>query len=187
MIHHKVPKSLVDSGISYKGDDFYRIVRFKAQRVVFGNHQIKGIDYMDTSKLVGKIDSLRILIVCGKSCLIKVQQSDVVIAFLNGEMEDAVYTVQVHGLQHPTVPNCVWKLNRWLYATKQAARQWQKHFSRTAAKFKPYPVDSDRAVYILTNAIGLLTIHLHVDDALIFSKSDLLLDQFQCVIHFNTS
>lgn len=97
-------------------------------------------------------------------------------------MEDVVYTIQVRGFQHPTQPNRVWQLNRSLYGTKQAARQWQQHFSRTAAAFGILPVDSDSAVYVLKNDLGLLLIHLHVDDSLIFCDSDILFDQFQSFI-----
>lgn len=43
-------------------DGFSRIVRFKAHWVVFGKHQIKGINYLDTYASVGTIDSLRILL-----------------------------------------------------------------------------------------------------------------------------
>lgn len=50
-----------------KRDEHNRVVRFKARWVVFGNHQIKGIDYMDTYASVGKIDSLRILIAYASS------------------------------------------------------------------------------------------------------------------------
>lgn len=51
---------------------FNRIVRFKARWVVFGNHQIKGVDYMDTYASVRKIDSLRLLLAVAVSCGMKI-------------------------------------------------------------------------------------------------------------------
>lgn len=165
-----------------KRDEFNRVVRFKARWVVFGNHQIKGIDYLDTYASVGKIDSLRILLAIAASRQMKVHQFDVFTAFLNGDMEDCVYTIQVRGFAHPTQPHRVWKLNRSLYGTKQAARRWQQHFGRTAAEFKIHPTSSDGAVYVLKNDVGLLLIHLHVDDALIFSDSEDLFSQFKTFI-----
>lgn len=166
-----------------KQDEFNCVVRFKACWVVFGNHQIKGIDYLDTSASVGKIEFLRILLALAVSQRMKVRQFDVVTALLNGEMEDAVYTIQVRGFAHPTQPGGVWKLNRSLYGTKQAARRWQQHFGHTAAEFHIFPTSSEGAVDVLKNRLGLLLIHLHMDDALVFADNDELLDQFSTFIN----
>lgn len=166
-----------------KRDEFNRIVRFKARWVVFGNHQIKGVDYMETYASVGKIDSLRIMLGIGVSRGMRVRQFDVVTAFLNGDMEDSVYTIQVRGFQDPTQPNRVWKLNQSLYGTKQAARRWQQHFGRSVAEFNLRPTSSDSAVYVLKNDLRLLLIHLHVDDALIFTNSEDLFQKFKSFIN----
>lgn len=88
-----------------KRDEHNRVVGFKARWVVFGNQQIKGVEYLDTYASVGKIDSLRILIACATSQQMNVRQFDVVTVFLNGDMEEVVYTVQVKVFQHPTQPN----------------------------------------------------------------------------------
>ena len=127
-----------------KRDEFNRICRFKARWVVFGNHQIKGLDYNDTHASVGMTDSLRILLAIASSLGMKVCQFNIVTAFLNGEMGDVVYSRQVTGFEHPTHPHRVWLLNKSLYRTRQAAKRWQQHFNKTAAKFKLVPSPSTR-------------------------------------------
>lgn len=129
-----------------KRDEFNRVTRYKARWVVFGNHQIKGLDYDDTYASLGKVDSLRILLALAVSKRLKVIQFDVVTAFLNGDMKDVVYCRQVQGFIHPTFKNRVWLLNRSLYGTKQAARRWQQHFGDTTMKFNLHACDSDSAV-----------------------------------------
>lgn len=150
---------------------------------MFGNHQIKGLDYDDTYASVGKFDSLRILLALAVSKRLKIIQFDVVTAFLNGDMKDTVYCRQVQGFIHPTFKNRVWLLNRSLYGTKQAARRWQQHFGDTTMQFNLRACDSNSAVYVMKESRGLLIIHLHVDDSLVFSDSDCLLQDFETFIN----
>lgn len=166
-----------------KRDESNRVVRFKARWVVFGNHQIQGIDFTDTHASVGMTDSLRILFAIAAALNMKICQFDVVTAFLNGEMEDVVYARQVHGFTHPTHPHKVWLLNKSLYGTRQAARRWQQHFSKTASKFNLRPAVSDSAVYIAQDDQGLLILHLHVDDSMVFASSDAVMQRFKQFIH----
>lgn len=94
-----------------KGNKHNRVVRFKAQWVVFGNHQIKGLDYNDTHTSVGSTDGLRILFAIALHLGLKVCQFEVMTAFLNGDMGDVVYSRQVTGFKHPTQPHRVWLLH----------------------------------------------------------------------------
>ena len=145
LLHHEVgtlvdppPNSNILGGMwvfNRKRDEFNRITRYKAQWVVFGNHQIKGLDYNDTYASVGKVDSLRILLALAVAKKLHVVQFDVVTAFLNGDMKDVVYCRQVLGFIHPSLKKRVWKLNKSLYGTKQAARRWQQHFGNTVLNF----------------------------------------------------
>lgn len=162
-----------------KRDENHCVVRFKARWVVFGNHQIKGVDYNDTHASVGMTDSLRILFAIAVHLGMTVCQFDVVTAFLNGEMGDFVYSKKVTGFKHPTQPHRVWLLNESLYGTRQAARRWQQHFSKTAAKFKLTPAPSDSAVYIRQDDAGLLILHLHVDNSMVFASSQAVMDKFK--------
>lgn len=166
-----------------KRDEFNRVCRFKARWVVFGNHQIKGLDYNDTHASVGMTDSLRILFAIAAHLKMKFCQFDIVTAFLNGDMGDTVYTRQVTGFVHSTHPNCVWLLNKSLYGTRQAARRWQQHFNKTAAKFNLVPSPSDSAVYVCKDDLGLLILHLHFDDSMVFASSAEVMAQFKSFIH----
>lgn len=166
-----------------KRDEFNRITRYKARWVVFGNHQIKGFDYNDTYASVGKVDSLRILLALAVAKKLIIVQFDVVTAFLNGDMKDVVHCRQVQGFINPTLKHRVWLLNKSLYGTRQAARRWQQHFGNTTLKFELKACDSDSAVYVLLDSRGLLLIHLHVDDALVFCDSQKLLTEFEHFIN----
>lgn len=166
-----------------KRDEFNRVCSFKARWVVFGNHQIKGLDYNDTHASVGMTDSLRILFAIAAHMGMKVCQFDIVAAFLNGEMGDTVYSRQVTGFTHPTHPQRVWLLKKSLYGTRQAARRWQQHFNKTASKFNLVPSPSDSAVYVCKDDLGLLILHLHVDDSMVFASSTAAMERFKLFIH----
>lgn len=83
------PKENVLGGMwifSKKRDKHNCAIWFKASWVVFGNHQVKGLDYNDTHASVGMTDSLRILFAIAVQLGMTVCQFDVVTAFLNGDM-----------------------------------------------------------------------------------------------------
>lgn len=73
----------------------------------------------------------------------------------------------------------MWLLNKSLYGTRQAARRWKQHFSKTTADFGLLPVHSDDAVYVYKGKLGFLVIHMHVDDSMIFADSESLLSTFR--------
>lgn len=127
-------------------------------------------------------DSLRILFAIAAANGMKVCQFDIVTAFLNGEMGDVVYSRQVTGFTHPTHPHRVWLLNKSLYGTRQAARRWQQHFNKTAAKFNLVPCPSDSAVYVCKDDLGILILHLHVDDSMVFASSTEVMERFKTFI-----
>lgn len=69
-------------------DEYHRITKYKGRYVIFGNHQILGLDFNNTYALVGKSDSMRILLAMGITGGYLVVQFDIKTEFLNGDMVD---------------------------------------------------------------------------------------------------
>lgn len=98
-------------------------------------------------------------------------------------MGDVVCSQQVLGFINPTHPRRVWLLNKSLYGTLQAARQWQDHFSKTADKSNLRPTVSDSTVYVAQDELGLLILHLHFDNSMVFASLDAVMACFKIFIH----
>lgn len=170
---------------SRKQDKHHRILKHKARWVIFGNHQIHGVDFFDTYASVGKSDSLRILLSIAATDGWDIIQFDIVTAFLNGDMKDVVHCRQVRGYRNKNHIRKVWQLNRSLYGSRQGARHWQEHLEGTIKLFKMKPTQSNPAVYIANDHRGILIIHLHIDDSMVMSNSPDFLLEFQS--HLNTT
>ena len=108
--------------------------RFKARLVVKGYSQRKGIDYAKIFSPVVKLTSIRILLSIVSSENLHLQQMDVKIAFLHGDLDKEIYMKQPEGFMVLGKEHLVWKLTRSLYGLKQAPRQWYKKFDSFMTK-----------------------------------------------------
>jgi hypothetical protein len=151
-----------------KKNEFGELLRFKARWVCFGNHQVHMIHYFNTYSSVAQNESFKLLLTVAVTRLWYVYQFDVETAFLYGEIDALVYVFQVEGFEEPGKEDWVWKLNKSLYGTKQAPRQWRKHLvgTLTSLGLESLPLDEslfydkDRSVFL----------HMHVDDGFIVGK-----------------
>nr|GEX58556.1 zinc finger, CCHC-type [Tanacetum cinerariifolium] len=73
------------------------IEKFKAMLVIQGFKQKLGINYFDTYALVARISTIRLLIAMASIHILIIHQMDVKISFLNGELNEEVYTNQPQG------------------------------------------------------------------------------------------
>ena len=80
-----------------KYDSKGKIERFKARLVAKGFTQSEGIDYTETFSPVSKKDSFRIVMALVAHFDLELQQMDVKTAFLNGDLHENIYMVQLEG------------------------------------------------------------------------------------------
>ncbi|KAL0361849.1 UNVERIFIED_CONTAM: Retrovirus-related Pol polyprotein from transposon TNT 1-94 [Sesamum radiatum] len=73
------------------------VVKFKARLVAKGFKQKKGIDYFDTYSPVAWLTTIRVLIAMASVYNLPINQMDVKIAFLYGELEEKIYMDQPEG------------------------------------------------------------------------------------------
>lgn len=109
-----------------KRDEFGRIIKYKACWVAGGNHQIKGVDFDSTYASVGLTDTLRTLYALAATEDLEMAQFDIETAFMNRKMKHKVFVRQVTGFCNADRPSCVMELNKSLYGTCQAHREFNE-------------------------------------------------------------
>ncbi|EDO14448.1 Tkp5 protein [Vanderwaltozyma polyspora DSM 70294] len=102
---------------------------------------------------------------------------DVDTAFLNSQMEDAVYVKQPPSFidSDPAHEGWVWKLYGGMYGLKQAPLFWNKHINRSLTALGFTRNEKEFGLYFKQTADGPLLIGLYVDDLLIAAPSPRIL------------
>ena len=93
-----------------------------------GSHKKKDIDYFDTYALVMHITSIRVLIAFAAIHNLYIHQMDVKTTFLNGDLDEEIYTSQLEGCVVLGTEHKVYKLVKSLYGLKQPPKQWHEKF-----------------------------------------------------------
>ena len=104
-----------------KKDSLGNIEIYKAILLAKGFTQKEGIDYKETFSPISKKDSFRIILALVAHFDFELQQMDVKIAFLNGELEEEVYMKQPEGFSSSQGEHLVCKLKKSIYGLKQAS------------------------------------------------------------------
>ena len=91
----KLPNEVMAIGCKWvyktKKDSLGNIERYKVRLVTKGFTQKEGIDYLKTFSPLSKKHSLHVILVLVAHFDMELQQMDIKIAFLNGELEKEVY------------------------------------------------------------------------------------------------
>ena len=149
--------------------------RFKARLVVQGWAQQHGLDCFTTFAPVCRIESQRLLLAIAASRDWRVLAMDVQTAFLNGKLEEDVYTKQAPGFEtidERTNRPLVMKLRKSLYGLRQSPSVWNSTIDKDLRKMGFTPTASDSCVYTKGSGNTYIMLTLFVDDLLITGPSN---------------
>ncbi|MBW0513268.1 hypothetical protein O181_052983 [Austropuccinia psidii MF-1] len=147
--------------LTKKKNEYSEVYCHKARWVVLGKHQEHLIHYFDTWSSIGRNKTFKILISLLVNKSMKAYQFDVGTAFLYGEMDADLYVIQVKGFEDQEKENWVWRLNKFLYQTKQAPRMWKEKLTKALNSLEMFSAMSDEALFIYKQKTMFLHIHVN--------------------------
>ena len=158
-----------------KKDSLGNIERHKVRLVAKGFYQREGIDYTETFSPVSKKDSFRIIMSLVAHFDFDLHQMDVTMTFLNGNLEEEVYTKQPEGFSSNEGEHLVYKLKKSIYGLKQASHQWYLKFHEVIASFGFEENIMDQCIYQKVSGNKICFLVLYVDDILLATNDKGLL------------
>ncbi len=110
-----------------KRDSNGKVLKFKARVCARGDQQTYEVDYNETFAPTLRYTTLRVLISLACSLDLEIEQFDVVIAFLNADVDEDIYMYPPPGPTRTSTheQRLVCKLKRSLYGIKKPPRSWQ--------------------------------------------------------------
>ena len=92
-----------------------KVEKYKARLVAKGYSQVPGIDFGDIFSLVANVTSIRLILSVAAAFDFEVEQMDVKITFLHGDMEEEIYMKQPEGFMVKGKKEMVCRLKKSLY------------------------------------------------------------------------
>ena len=94
-----------------------------------GFQQRQGIDFTEIFSPVVNMTTINIILSIVAIKNLHMEQLDVKITFLHGDLEEEIFMAQPKGFEVQGKENLVCKLHKSLYRLKQTPRQWYKKFN----------------------------------------------------------
>lgn len=157
-----------------KHDTSGNIMKYKAQWVILGYHQIHGIDYFETYTSVIVNESLHTLYALSVSEDLEMHSFNIITAFLTGSTDVPVHTFRVQGCEDEIKD--VVLLEQSIYGAKQAHRQFNATLKSKLASVGFHSTEVDDSLYSRWDGSSFVHIHMHVDDGLVVSNNKTLLN-----------
>ena len=140
--------------------------RYKARLIVKGFQQKKDIDYSKILSSVVKMSIIKQVLGMVAIDNLYLEQLDVKMAFLYGDLEENIYTCQPQRFTAQGQENLVCKLRKSLYALKQAPRQWYKKFDSFMRRIGFKRCEANHCCYVKSFDNSYIILLLYVDDML---------------------
>ena len=150
------------------------IERYKARLVIFGNHQVEGIDYNETFAPVVKLTTVRTLLAVAAARSWELHQMDVHNALLHGDLDEEVYMRLPPGFT-ASRPDVVCRLKKSLYGLRQAPRCWFAKLSGALKKYGFQQSVSHYSLFSLRGNPGVVHVLVYVDDLVIAGDNTTLI------------
>ncbi|POV96038.1 hypothetical protein PSTT_15876 [Puccinia striiformis] len=160
-----------------KIDDSGVVTRYKARYVAKGFTQQEGRDYGATFAPTATFVSMRLLVTLAGRYKWKVHSFDFVAAYLNSAIDEDVWVEAPEGLNVPA--GHAMRLHKALYGTRQAAQCWWLHLKGVLTSLGFTASQYDNSLYTIKHTDKVGVIWIHVDDGIVTSSSDQLLQDLE--------
>ena len=154
--------------LKVKRDSAGNVERYKARLVAKGFKQREGIDYDEVFAPVSKYTTVRVMLAHAAVLDLEIHQLDIKTAFLNGEIEEEVWTVQPPGYEEGG-SNMACHLQKALYGLKQAPRAWYMRLKAELEKIGFVQSEADGGLFIKRTGTDYVYMLIYVDDILIIT------------------
>ncbi|KAL9259890.1 Retrovirus-related Pol polyprotein from transposon TNT 1-94-like protein [Drosera capensis] len=160
-----------------KRDANDKLVKRKVRLVVQGFGQKKGIDFDEIFSPVVKMTSMLGL---AASMNLKIDQLDVKIIFLHGNLNEKIYMTHIEGFEVKGKEHLVCRLKKSFYGLKQASCQWYKKFDSLILNLGYIRNKADSCVYVRKfSRDKFIVLLLYVDDMLIIGHDVTMIEKLK--------
>ena len=113
------------------------------------------------------IKSIRIVLAIAAHYDYKVWQMDVKTVFLNRNLEEEVYIIQLEGYTSKEFPKKVCRLQRSIYGLKQPSKSWNMRFDEAIRSYDFIKNEDKPCVYKKISGSAITFLVLYVDEILL--------------------
>ena len=155
--------------------------KFKARLCVVGSSMQQGTDFWESYSATARTTSIKLIIISTVASQWIDFHFDLYGAFLTAGIDTDVYTDQPPGLPPEVGPNgeaMVWKLDKAIYGTVQAARLFAIKLRTALLDIGFERCIDDPSVYRLDHKLGRIILGTHVDDGIGGASTQAVLDWF---------